>query len=598
MKVIKKTGQKYPSNVNRVTGEYQIRTVAGNQRNRSPIEASSHNMRRSPNRIDEQLNSDSALEEMIYLDPNEANFRRGQNMSPLNDSHNNMVMPSPNEGNRNDYTSGGIVNMTQRMNFRHHPRYQQNNMDDRKETSSRSPKTINVGESAQDMEYNIKTFNKRNNNLNMMNSPQNNFIGDRSYNMNLNETGNIFLDQPMQQAYNQQNEPFNLGLNDQRNATIDQNSREMQFGMNPRDMQEPRIGVLRKMSPKGNVEGDSDSNSEKYDNVNQVTDLKSQLDRNMHVMFKNEDGIGDRNRLNRGDIDNIRLMAKSRDFQENATGDEVKKLIKYYVKTYDPHKGEDGNLISNSQTVILSNQAQLFNDRYKVLQKMNKLSNILLSKKKSQNVYEISTLNRSLGEGRSFDKNTLNKTTIGKKTTTKGKHNKFLFVSLAMLSAKNYGKNGNYKDLSRENNIFEHRMVKGAENLFSQRKMDALSKGDENHLLPNHPIKGRGDIILDNPILIRNFTHTITDLYNQYFRIPTIELQSSHADLKFKSSENQEDTNYTKVLENSNQITIYDKKLNKLIKKKLKLLKNPHGYTKFPHGCRWEIGRASCRERV
>ena len=151
------------------------------------------------------------------------------------------------------------------------------------------------------------------------------------------------------------------------------------------------------------------------------------------------------------------------------------------------------------------------------------------------------------------------------------------------------GKNGNYKDLSRENNIFEHRMVKGAENLFSQRKMDALSKGDENHLYPSHQIKGKNDIILDNPILIRNFTHTITDLYNQYFRIPTIELQSSHADLKFKSSENQEDMNYTKVLENTNQINIYDKKLNKLIKKKLKLLKNPHGYTKFPLGCRWVL---------
>ena len=36
----------------------------------------------------------------------------------------------------------------------------------------------------------------------------------------------------------------------------------------------------------------------------------------------------------------------------------------------------------------------------------------------------------------SFDKNTLNNTTIGgKKTTFKGKHNKLLFVSLAMIKA-------------------------------------------------------------------------------------------------------------------------------------------------------------------
>ena len=43
----------------------------------------------------------------------------------------------------------------------------------------------------------------------------------------------------------------------------------------------------------------------------------------------------------------------------------------------------------------------LFTDRYIVLQKMNKLSNILFSKKNNQNVYEINTLNRNTGKGRS-----------------------------------------------------------------------------------------------------------------------------------------------------------------------------------------------------
>ena len=149
-------------------------------------------------------------------------------------------------------------------------------------------------------------------------------------------------------------------------------------------------------------------------------------------------------------------------------------------------------------------------------------------------------------------------------------------------------KHGNYKELSRENNIYEHRKVKGADNLFSQRKMDVLSKGDENYLLTDHPIKSKNDIFLDNPILIRNFTHSMADLYDQYFRIPTIELQSSHADLKIKDNE-EEEKNYAKVIEGTNQIMIFDKKMNKIIKKKLKLLKNPHGYTKFPLGCRWVL---------
>ena len=147
-------------------------------------------------------------------------------------------------------------------------------------------------------------------------------------------------------------------------------------------------------------------------------------------------------------------------------------------------------------------------------------------------------------------------------------------------------KHGNYKELSRENNIFEHRKIKGADNLFSQRKLDTLSKGDENYIIPGKPIKGKSDIILDNKILIRNFAHNMADLYDQYFRIPTIELQSSHADLKLKKEAEDEVQNYGKVLEGTNQIMIYDKKLNKIIKKKLKLQKNPHGYTKFPHGCR------------
>ena len=149
-------------------------------------------------------------------------------------------------------------------------------------------------------------------------------------------------------------------------------------------------------------------------------------------------------------------------------------------------------------------------------------------------------------------------------------------------------KYGNYKEIAKENNIYEHRKVKGADNLFSQRKIDTLSKGDENFLTPDHPIRCKNDVILNNPILNRNFTHVMTDLYDQYFRIPTIELQSSHADLKFKGTENDNEdiTNYVKIHEGTNQISIYDRKLRKIIKKKLKLLKNPHGYTKFPYGCR------------
>ena len=445
MKVIKKGGQKYP-NTSRFSEQYRIKTFSGNQRNHSPNEAPSQNIGRSPNRIFEQGTSESAFGEMFYLEPNETNYRRNEN-SPLNDSH-NIIMRSPIESQGNEYISGGVVNMSNRINFAQNPKLRKMNYEENRE-NSRSPKTINVGASPQEMEYNIKTFNRRINNINMnMNSPQNNNnIGDRSYNMILNDTGNIFLDQPMQQAYNQSNDILNSSpgmiqreINNEKG--FEQNNREIQFGMNPRDLQEPIPGILRKMSPKGNVEGDSDSMSEKNDNVNQITDLKAQLDRNINIMFKNEDGIGigDKNMQNRGDMENLEIMAKTKEFQDNVTGDEVKKLIKYYVKTYDPLKGEDGNLISNSQTIILSNKDQLFQDRYKVLQKMNKLSNILLSKNRNGSP-DSTNLNKSFGEDRKtkLDKGTLNNSNIlfsSKRTNRNFRRNKFLYVSLAMLSAK------------------------------------------------------------------------------------------------------------------------------------------------------------------
>ena len=430
MKLYKKGGQKNLNILGKVTGEYEIKTFKGNQRVRSPIGPPYQTIRRSPNVKKESQKSDSNLGEMFYVEPNDSNFKRGQNMSPLNDS-NNLNTRSPIKEPSYEYNQGGVVNMAPNMNLLNNQNYLMNNTNIE---DSRSPRRINMGESPQEIDYNQRSINDTKNNI-TQNSPRMNYVGDGSYNMMLNDTGNIFLDQPMQQiGYNQVNE------NDLNANAIER--REIQYPMNPRDFQEPSPGILRKMSPKQNVEGDSETNSEKNDNVNEINDLKTQLDRNMHVMIKNDDGlgIGNKNIRNRGDIENIEIMAKSKEFQDNSNSDNVKKLIKYYVKTYDPRRGEDGNLISNYQVIIPSNQDSLFNERYKVLQKMNKLSNILLSKR--QGSYDSSDLNRSFKDDdqkNKFDRNTLNNAKIleGKSPTRiSNRKNKFLYVSLAMLSAK------------------------------------------------------------------------------------------------------------------------------------------------------------------
>ena len=95
--------------------------------------------------------------------------------------------------------------------------------------------------------------------------------------------------------------------------------------MNPRDLQEPMPGILQKMSPHVNVDAESDSGSEKNDNVNQIKDLKTQLDnRRSNVILKNDDGMVE-GRKSPNEIDKIEDMVRTKDNPENITEEEVKK---------------------------------------------------------------------------------------------------------------------------------------------------------------------------------------------------------------------------------------------------------------------------------
>ena len=94
------------------------------------------------------------------------------------------------------------------------------------------------------------------------------------------------------------------------------------------------------------------------------------------------------------------------------------------------------------------------------------------------------------------------------------------------------------------------------------------------------------DITLDNKIIKKYFNLIMLSLYKKNFKAETIELQSSHEDLKIRHNSDDDNEDYAKIIENTNTILIYYKKTNKLIKRKLNLQNNPHGYTTFPIGCR------------
>ena len=152
-----------------------------------------------------------------------------------------------------------------------------------------------------------------------------------------------------------------------------------------------------------------------------------------------------------------------------------------------------------------------------------------------------------------------------------------------------------YKEIEKDLNLFENSKQKGADSLFSKRQPTALtgSLTSRTRMTNKDSVNGgrihldsKDEVRLNDPILNKYFACMTIDLYGTFFRMMTKELQSSHADLLIKLDQNEEETDFAKINEGTNVLVIYDKKNNKLTKKKIPLTKNPYGYTSFPTGCR------------
>ena len=223
------------------------------------------------------------------------------------------------------------------------------NLDSRREKLKRSPKTINLGETPQEVEYNMKSVTRKNKNINLKDNLKENSkdkdkekdtsVIERTYNMISNEAGNIFLDQPIHQKsfINQQD------IIDAR-GSFDSKDIKEQYSMNPRDFQEPLSGIFGKMSPKGNIDGDSDSNSEKDEEINnnkQIKDLRNQLEKKQNLKIRNDDGLNEGGKKPiKNELEKIEDLVKRQESKgkENITSEEVKKLVKLYLKGNDPKK--------------------------------------------------------------------------------------------------------------------------------------------------------------------------------------------------------------------------------------------------------------------
>ena len=167
-----------------------------------------------------------------------------------------------------------------------------------------------------------------------------------------------------------------------------------------------------------------------------------------------------------------------------------------------------------------------------------------------------------------------------------------------------YLQHKNLKHIEEINTSYENAIKKGIDSLFTDRKTltklnPTISK--ENKVYKLSPNSNKDDIQLNNPTIQKHFALLLIDTYSKHFKPPSNKTKQTNNELIIKTNEENDDNegdnnsktshNNTKitarVIEDTNEISFYDRKKRMLIKKHVNLMKNPHGYTKFPIGCRF-----------
>ena len=177
---------------------------------------------------------------------------------------------------------------------------------------------------------------------------------------------------------------------------------------------------------------------------------------NVNNMYRNNQNINmNQTQMNTFTMprDNIQEKYINRTY-DNMTYKDVKKIVRRFTKVYDPNKNNNGLLVEESQITVPGANDDVFNNRYRVLTKMNRLSNILLSKQRRPSpqrpedefLYNYNSDEMS-GEGsdeynirtnKSFNRRSFEKRARSpiKLVNRKSPENKFKYVSLAMMSSK------------------------------------------------------------------------------------------------------------------------------------------------------------------
>ena len=382
-------------------------------------------------------NNESEQEERLYFDPLTNKVINPENITPEPSSENNensanqvqQLQPIRTiiQTVRNDLKNkvdlsqlvkdAPIHSIAVKLSSRNHP-------DKKRE---KSPKTINVGSTREEIEYNIKTLNPRR-------SP-------KGYNQYQTGTSKHLGSGNDNRGY-----PKYFGPRVYMSKSPDNFQRTKDFRYFPNERRDGGgIIPFNQMSPNlNNNFEDMNSSGEKIDERNQINNYRSFVanpnQRNVSAQMKNryDKKVYDTANNNFNNQDDINDKYKDR-INGNMTYGDVKRIMRRFTKVYDPTKNSNGALIESNQIVVPGAADDVFTNRFRVLSKMNRLSNILLSKRKrSPYRYEdknnLKTRNKSRSRSRS--PLSINSQERAGSPMRKLPHNKFLYVSLAMLSSK------------------------------------------------------------------------------------------------------------------------------------------------------------------
>jgi hypothetical protein len=311
------------------------------------------------------------------------------------------------------------------------------------EAYERSPKTINVGSSRDEYDYNIRTLNARKSPKNM---PYQNY----------RDSNDEYMDQTPyddEEYPGYQENPRTAQFSRSRSPQATQAYRNKNLSPYGR----PGVGgviPLNKMSPSQNYDDLNYSGDKNMDNPNQYNNLKNHLgnSRTINRQYAPEQTQTAKNPtvINLpNDRDDIANKYNNKTYN-NMSYRDVKRIANRFSKVYDPNRNSNGLLVEESQITVPGAQDEVFNNRYRVLAKMNRLSNILLAKQKKrtspnkrENTFNTRTYNRdnsyNPNSRKQFNRHTLARSPEDRGTRrafSRSPDHKFLYVSLAMISSK------------------------------------------------------------------------------------------------------------------------------------------------------------------